>query len=206
MTRSGSRVIGALFAPKTRLLPGIGARLGRYPTLASWVLRLLRSMPGSGLRAAVYANVSRPLAERMDCQVVVSIAGGSRMVVSTSDLVGRVLATSGVWEPHVTAAFRGLLAEGDVCVDAGAHVGYFTLIAAQLVGASGKVYALEPDETTYASLQVNLELNSATNVVAERVGAGAADRLEPFFPSPPGNTGSAAFRMRWGEAADELPR
>jgi FkbM family methyltransferase len=141
----------------------------------------------------------------MDCQVVVTVPGASRMMVTTSDLVGRMLATSGVWEPHVTAAFRALLAEGDVCVDAGAHVGYFTLIAARLVGPSGRVYALEPDEETYSSLLANVKLNSATNVVAQCVGAGSADRVEPFFAPPLGNTGSAAFRSRWGDVRPDRP-
>jgi len=157
-------------------------------------------MPTSLVRAAVYQHVSRPLAERMDCQLVVPIAGGARMTVRTSDQVGRVLATSGVWEPHVTAAFRALLTEGDVCVDAGAHIGYFTLIASRLVGPTGRVYALEPEDETYSALRANLDLNAAHNVSAFQLGAGSEDGLEQLFTSPLGNTGSAAFRQRWGDA------
>lgn len=198
-------MVRVILAPMPRLLPGIGARLGAHPAIVSALFRVLRWTPSSRLRAGVYRHVSRPLAERMDCQIVVPVSGGSRMLVRTSDLLGRVLATSGVWEPHVTAAFRALLREGDVCVDAGAHIGYFTLMASRLVGRSGHVYALEPERETYSSLLTNLELNSATNVSALCVGAGSEDRLEPFFPSPLGNTGSAAFRHRWGDVRADQP-
>ena len=56
------------------------------------------------------------------------------MLVRTDDSVGRVLAISGVWEPNVTAAFNRLLSPGDVCVDVGGHIGYYTLLASRLVG------------------------------------------------------------------------
>ena len=120
------------------------------------------------------------------------------MIVETSDLVGRLLATSGIWEPHVTAAFRRLLAPGDVCVDAGAHIGYFTLLASRLVGPSGHVYALEPVRTTLDALCANLELNRVGNVSVFPVAAGSRDGDELLYPAPPGNSGSAALRRRWG--------
>ena len=48
-----------------------------------------------------------------------------------------MLATSGVWEPHVTAVVRRFLGPGDVFVDVGANIGYFTLLGARLVGTAG---------------------------------------------------------------------
>ena len=125
------------------------------------------------------------------------------MTVETSDVPGRLLATSGIWEPHVTAAFTHLLSPGDVCVDAGAHIGYFALLASRLVGASGHVYALEPAPETYEKLCANLELNAARNVTALCLGAGAEDGFELLYPAPAGNTGSAAFRHQWGVGADD---
>ena len=120
------------------------------------------------------------------------------MTVETSDVIGRVLAASGVWEPHVTAAFRGLLSPGDVCVDAGAHIGYFTLLASKLVGPLGCVYALEPEPVTFEALCANLELNAARNVLPLRVAAGSQDGQELLYPAPAGNSGSAALARRWG--------
>jgi FkbM family methyltransferase len=125
---------------------------------------------------------------------VVSVEGGSRMLVSTHDSIGRVLAISGVWEPNVTAAFRRHLASGDVCVDVGAHIGYFTLLASQLVGSQGHVYALEPSPANYEALRRNLERNAATNVTALQVAAGERTDRAVLHEGPGTNTGRATLR------------
>jgi FkbM family methyltransferase len=91
-----------------------------------------------------------------------------------TDGVGRVLAVEGIWEPHVTALFRASLSPGDVCVDVGANIGYFTLLAARLVGPAGHVYALEPAPATYGALVSSIELNGFSNVTALCVAAGEA--------------------------------
>jgi FkbM family methyltransferase len=130
----------------------------------------------------------------MDAQLEVPVAGGSRMLVETGDLIGSVLAVSGVWEPHVTAAFRRLLAAGDVCIDVGANIGYFTLLASRLVGPSGHVYAFEPGSRAYAALRANLDLNGSTNVTAIEAAAGEAEGQALLSPPAPGNLASASLR------------
>ncbi len=47
------------------------------------------------------------------------------------------------------------LKEGDTFLDVGAHFGYFSLLAARLVGVSGKVFALEASRKTYEILALN---------------------------------------------------
>ncbi len=55
--------------------------------------------------------------------------------------------------------------EGDVCVDAGANIGYFSLLFAQRVAPSGKVIAIEAAPDTVRRLRANLELNGVTGIV-----------------------------------------
>ncbi|MGH3136159.1 MAG: FkbM family methyltransferase [Gaiellaceae bacterium] len=184
----------SVLSPRDRLLPGIGQRLGRRPRLAAAILVGLRRIPGRTLRGTVYRNVSRPLAQRMDSRLVVSVTGGSRMNVDTSDMLGRVLATSGVWEPQVTAVFQRLLARGDVCVDVGAHAGYYTLLASRLVGPAGRVYALEPSARAHEALRANLALNAVSNVIALLTAAGASEGSVQLSDPPSGNTGEASVR------------
>ena len=41
--------------------------------------------------------------------------------------------------------FKEHVQEGDITIDIGANIGYFTLMLAKLVGPTGKVFAFEPD-------------------------------------------------------------
>jgi hypothetical protein len=45
----------------------------------------------------------------------------------------------GVWEPNITRWIVRRLASGDMFIDVGANVGYYSLLASKLVGESGSV-------------------------------------------------------------------
>jgi FkbM family methyltransferase len=124
----------------------------------------------------------------------VTIAGGGRVRARTDDTIGRVLAISGVWEPNVTAAFAQRLAPGDVCVDVGAHIGYYTLLASRLVGEAGHVYAFEPSPANYRALRENLELNGVANVTARNVALARSEGEGVLNEGPGTNTGRATLR------------
>lgn len=71
--------------------------------------------------------------------------------------------------------FRHYLKPGDICVDVGANVGFFTLLSSALVGPSGKVYAFEPNPQVYKYLEANLALNQAKNVISYNIAIGDKD-------------------------------
>src|SRR5207302_5384801 len=56
-----------------------------------------------------------------------------------------------------------------IFIDVGANIGYYTLLASQRVGASGKVFAIEANSGTYAKLLRNIARNRATNVAAVHI-------------------------------------
>jgi FkbM family methyltransferase len=62
---------------------------------------------------------------------------------------------NGDYEPQVQEVLAGSLKPGDCCFDVGAHIGFFSLLAARLVGESGKVVAFEPDPINAAVLRAN---------------------------------------------------
>ena len=68
------------------------------------------------------------------------------------------------YEQATTKLFRQLIQPGMVVVDVGANVGYFTLLAAELAGSGGTVYAFEPEPNNYALLKNNIQLNSYSNI------------------------------------------
>lgn len=162
------------------------------------MLLLLRHVPGA------QQSVSRPLIRRMASPLELPVSGGFRMLVDTREPMGRVLATAGIWEPHVTAVFRGLLFPGDVCIDVGAYSGYYTLLAAKLVGPAGHVYALEPAPAAHAALESNITLNGLANVTALRVAAGEADHQARFDDRSEGQAIRSSVRTS-AELAPSVP-
>lgn len=72
----------------------------------------------------------------------------------------------GMREPHVTAAIQEYLGAGDMFIDAGANIGYFTVLASQTVGPNGKVLSIEPFPENFKYLQENIQLNNLKNVIA----------------------------------------
>jgi FkbM family methyltransferase len=178
------------------LIGRVAATLGRRQRLARRLLLLARLVPGRSRRSRLYHVFSWPLGSGIRERYEVGTVGG-RMLVDPQTLIGRVLAVSGEWEPHVTSAFRGRLAAGDVCVDVGAHIGYYTLLASRVVGPTGRVFALEPSERVFRTLCTNLELNASANVTALNVaaGEGAGPAVLYEAPGPAPLTSSLSARM-----------
>ena len=58
-----------------------------------------------------------------------------------------------------------MLNKGDVVIDVGANIVYYTLMMAQRVGPTGRVYAFEPDPTNRAILTKNVQENHLDNVI-----------------------------------------
>ncbi|HTA77189.1 MAG TPA: FkbM family methyltransferase [bacterium] len=88
---------------------------------------------------------------------------GHRMWLDDQDTLE--LATREIYEPFETALFKKELKAGQTVLDIGANIGYYTLIAAKIVGPRGKVYAFEPDPDNFALLKKNVEYNCYANVV-----------------------------------------
>ncbi|NND67406.1 MAG: FkbM family methyltransferase [Halioglobus sp.] len=79
--------------------------------------------------------------------------------------VSRRLREEGVWEPYETELVLAALAPGDVFVDAGANIGYFSILAAARVGASGAVFAFEPDPANAALLRESARSNALDGII-----------------------------------------
>ena len=102
-----------------------------------------------------------------DCHTVF----GSVIRCRTRQFVQRRIRFFGIFEHNLTYYTLNHLREGDLYLDIGANVGYFSLLASRCVGPAGKVISVEADPETFRELITNLELNRCRNVVARNIAA-----------------------------------
>lgn len=92
---------------------------------------------------------------------------GSKMQLQVDEYMQRRFYYHCYEAPEVRFVKRWLR-RGDAVVDVGAHVGFFTLLAARLVGPGGRIHAFEPIPTNFDALDRNLRMNGYTWVSPHR--------------------------------------
>ena len=70
----------------------------------------------------------------------------------------------GSYEPSITQTVKENLKSGDIFIDVGANIGYFSRLASDIVGPAGNVYSFEVDIENYYALLKNI--NDHLNVNA----------------------------------------
>jgi len=107
-------------------------------------------------------------------------------VHTTNDkYISQELEKDGVWEAFETEVFTRLCREGEFILDIGANIGWYTAIGARLIGATGRVYAFEPDPANYALLRRNVSaIPSRANVRLFNFAIGDKRQTSRLFLSP----------------------
>lgn len=85
---------------------------------------------------------------------------GQRIILDVAEFTATSPYFGGpVYEPETTGYLARHLREGQVFVDVGANHGYFTLLAASLLGPAGQVVAFEPNPRVFTQLQAHVRQN-----------------------------------------------
>ena len=93
---------------------------------------------------------------------------GLPMVLDLSELIQRQVFL-GYYDHEDTVVMRRLLRRGSVFVDVGANVGWYTALAASIVGATGRVLSFEPSPYAYGLLNHSVA-RCSSNVKAFNIG------------------------------------
>lgn len=96
-------------------------------------------------------------------------------------------ASGGVHQPLLTRLLPKLAKPGDFIVDVGAHIGYFTIQFAELVGDTGRVFAYEPYRHSYKTLRRNLAKYRNTITAQAAVGSEAHSVAKLFLSDHTGD-------------------
>lgn len=95
-----------------------------------------------------------------------------------------LLLAAGEWERPETEAFRSRVREGMTVIDIGANLGYYSLLAAQLVGPLGRVFAFEPSPRTFSFLEKSVAANGYRNITLVRKAVSDASGITQFQIDP----------------------
>ncbi len=116
---------------------------------------------------------------------------GMMLLERDADLLTPAILEYGTWAPEIGGLMRRLLRPGMTFVDAGANVGYFSVLGSKLVGPSGRVFCIEADPANVAILRANLWRNGCTNARVFPVAAWAERTKLNLRTNPEGGAGSS---------------
>jgi FkbM family methyltransferase len=131
------------------------------------IINRLIISPRSKMLVQMYTSLPKP--ER---PTVYTISGGVSIEIDLSKSGERAISFD-AFEPLVTERVLNLLRKGDVVMDVGSWIGYYTLIAAHKVGSKGRVVSIEPHAENFRRLVRNVELNGfSKNVITLNLAVG----------------------------------
>jgi FkbM family methyltransferase len=96
-------------------------------------------------------------------------------------------------EPETSALVDMLLQPGDTFIDIGGHVGFYSMLAAGLVGPTGRVYVFEPERTNYTHLLSHIALNQCHHVFPFPWAVGDGTAVVDFFTNSDNDGGHALW-------------
>ncbi len=119
---------------------------------------------------------------------------GQRLMLDCSDYFQRFAHALGRYhEVPIQLLVRRALRPGDTFIDGGANIGLLSIIAAWCVGATGRVYAMEPNPAIFERLAWHASANRLSQLAPLPIGL--SDRAEELVLRIPGtdNSGAATF-------------
>ena len=135
---------------------------------------------------------------------IVRLVNGMSIEVDKRDLVGDHIAYWGAWEKDAVAFVRHYLKPGMVVIDAGTHVGQYSMISSRCVGPSGQVHGFEPHPGLFNVFQRNIKRSDCRNVVSQQLALGKRAEERLLYPSAVNNLGATSFVPAGPECGNPL--
>ena len=126
--------------------------------------------------------------------VWMQVEPGVTMWLDPYDYVSGSILWSGEWEPKTWQAVAQHIPVGGTFVDIGAHIGWYSLKAAQAVGPKGRVIAVEPNRETLVKLRDNIRASGAGGVIlVAPVACYDSETTLTFYAATRWNTGESSL-------------
>jgi FkbM family methyltransferase len=157
----------------TAVLPSVaGQALSAPPMWAAMIAPVVRRLPRAKYRLMNW------LCRRRRPTFVAALPGskmGLRFEFNLHHDLAREVYFTGRYDAQEWALIRHFLGPGETFIDVGANIGYFSLLAADQVGVSGRIVAIEADPRIFATLSRIKALNPSAPITLKHVAIGAED-------------------------------
>jgi FkbM family methyltransferase len=158
-------------------VPGARTWMGKLLLRSPAPLRSLRDVPLLGDFIHRLSHRVLPADEKIWVQIEAGPAAGIWMELNPRTGQSYL---RGEGEGAVQQVLAERLRPGMIFYDLGANIGLFSLLAARLVGAAGKVFSFEPDAEIAARLRRNIARNEFGNVAVIEAGVWSASNRVNF--------------------------
>jgi FkbM family methyltransferase len=140
--------------------------------LAGWILKQRSESPTLKRLSEPFANLLRNQPLRIGTGV------GEGLFINVGNSAAAY--ALGTFKPELQNFLSSVVKAGSVFYDVGANVGFFSLLAAKLVGPQGKVICFEPLRDNLIRLRENAERNEFYNVQILPLALGGANEERIF--------------------------
>lgn len=167
----------------------------------------IRHFPVDAGKPLLWKWVAQPWLDGAPYPFLARTRFGMRVAGDTQDIIQAYIYYFGLWQPNLTRWIGRRLRPGDVFVDVGANIGYFSLYASSLVGDGGSVVAVEASPGIFKRLEETLALNGLGNVRAVNIAASDEDSVVKVYRAPAANIGMTTIvrdRLKRGEYECEV--
>ena len=139
------------------------------------------------LRLAKWLNIA-------DKTYTKKLPGNFYMLLNPTEHIQQQLFWYGYYEKELADLIGKMLKPGDVFLDIGANIGYFSLLAASK-DPTCKVIAFEPAKDIFGKLKENITINHFKNIITVNTAVGEKSEEKVLFLSRSDNLGMSSFRQ-----------
>jgi FkbM family methyltransferase len=121
-------------------------------------------------------------------EIIVRTTDNRELFIDTANDSYKYVYFLGEYEPTISGVLSELIKPGDICLDIGANIGWYTTLFQKLVGNDGEVHAFEPVPPIFEHLKRNVRLNEApANVQLNKLALGDVEKNVSLhiFPNLP---------------------
>ena len=149
------------------------------------------TVPASTATASMWGTIALPYAaedRREGVRVPIDFADLPRFTMqlhtAPDAYVSHEIKRDGVWEPFETRVVREILRHVDSFVDAGANIGWYSVVAGLALAGRGQVISFEPDAANIALLTGNVAANGLGHVRINHAALADVPGERALFRSP----------------------